>query len=60
MVIIYQQLELKSIVDQAHGKASAIHTLYHTYKIDNIISSLKIRKQRQILIPIQDDIAFKW
>lgn len=57
MVIIYPQLELKSVVDQAHGKASAMHTLYHAYKIDNIISSL--RKQRQILIPIQDDIAFK-
>ena len=46
MGIIYQQLELESTVHQAHGKASAMHTLYHTYKIDNIISSLNIRKLR--------------
>lgn len=59
MGIIYHQLE--SVMDQAHGKASAMHTLYNTCEIDIIISSLKMGKPRirQILIPVQDDIAFK-
>ena len=46
MGIIYQKFELESMVNQAHGKASAMNTLYHTYKIDNIIYRLKVRKLR--------------